>query len=463
MIHPYVAKVGGKAQKTPALVQRYVTEANELLGDHPAIWVFSARGDWTKQMKKNYHDPSADAAKLLLTDDRDILKGHPDLVAADKENLKLARHLHYIRHHHARHPAGYAAFLVLAERQAAILGTAYLREVRPRDVTFIDYRNPAFPVLVGSGAPILHASVDMPRMNAHGHALYQLFETADGVIGGYGGIAPDGSIRLLGDSGSDEAAISLGVRYQADTTYLFTDVHGILQAHDITSTQQPRTVDQMSFAESQEGTLLDIKLPSEQALQPLITDKSGWETRLCIAHAQEPNGPHTTITRSCNDTRLKCVGGRPIERYVLASRDRGAFTQLENILDEQGIDYDLARTGYRANIGFAGKGSEAVSPDILKEMCLAHGISVEQEPSEAIVGLVGARITTTLNVSAVQDSVLGEAGIRVIRRYDYGNVSTGSVIPREALPEARTCLFRAFFEEQRLPELLVPDPDEFEL
>ncbi len=433
-----VVKVGGKSQRTPEMVEGFVSQACSYFRDERVLWDFSAIDNTTDRLVKmlggkkealRYPHERFLSADLLSKYEETL--GQFDMLYAACKATPVA--------------ANKAAFLAHGERVAAILGAAAINRVG-RKAVFLDYDDPDFPVVASAGENYLSACFDSRLSSERAGRVLKILDAQDVVIPGFAGIS-GGLIKTLGRGGTDESALGCGSVLGANDIYLCTDVDGIMQAV-VGKELNPQTVEELDIEEAEAGAFLGAKLPSEQALVPLQESyERGHFPNVYIANASNLGGRKTRIVQSTEANGVKFVAGREIPLYAVIEGRKEKLLEFEARLTGLGTDYLIAvQSGTRGEIAMFGKGSDMPAERFV-ELCNEFQIRAKIDQSRAIVGVVGGGIKDMKGVDEKLYAALRRAGVNVLSSHDYSDFSTGSMISSEDRQKAITSIYRAFFME----------------
>jgi aspartate kinase len=214
------------------------------------------------------------------------------------------------------------------------------------------------------------------------------------VITGFIGSDQNDNVTTLGRGGSDYTATIIAASINADETWLWTDVDGLMTA-DPKIANDAQVLKEISFSEAMEMTLFGAKYMHPRALEPVI--EIGIPVR--IRNTMNPSKLGTMISQNPSDRSKKIV------KSVSAIRQTGLI--------------DVGGTAMANAPGTAAK-----IFDVLAKKGI-NIIMISQSPSESSISMVLRKNDIEKAVSILELSLLG----RVIRKVEVNsNVSVIAVV-----------------------------------
>ncbi len=439
-----IVKIGGKSQGSEEKIEAFAEQLVSQFGrKEPLVLVVSAIGDSTDQLQAAIRKRRPDISDLTVEPDRYFTRFGGD--ESRYGSIRREFEMFYgtlIRNNLSQLMA---PVLVTPERFASFLMASALKKIRGRNVEWLDFYSPIFPLVPTAGeSNYLSASVDLIRSREKSRSAGMLLRDNDVVIPGFGGISTGNGnpIKTFGRGGSDEAAFGCGYALGADEIWICSDVDGIKTA--VIEGRETETLPYLDIEETKAGAFLGAKLPSEQALRPLEKMyESGLRPKVYIAYAQNLSGNKTEIIpfdeSKTNLFPPRLVAGRDITFHYVMNGNPQNLHAVEGYFIEAGIDYRVfGKSGTRAEIGIFGKGSD-VADEIVRRY--ENGELSVQRHDRAIVGVVGSDMRHMSRVGGRISSTLGQHNIGYCSENDYNDSSTVYNISKADLKRAILSLY----------------------
>jgi aspartate kinase len=264
------------------------------------------------------------------------------------------------------------------------------------------------------------------------------------VMGGFIGATQDGVTTTLGRGGSDFTASIVGAGIGAEEIQIWTDVDGMLTA-DPTIIAGGHRVKTISFAEAAELAYFGAKVLHPATVVPAI-EKS---IPVLILNSRRPDVPGTRIVAEavrCRNAVKSIACKRKITLVnVHSTRMLMAHGFLRRIFE--------AFDRFETPVDMVSTSEVSVSLTIdnatqLDRICaeLRQFSSVEIEPDQAIVCLVGDNIRYTPGVARRVFTALGDVNVRMISQ-GASLLNLSFVVAEKDLPRAVESLHNEFFSE----------------
>lgn len=206
------------------------------------------------------------------------------------------------------------------------------------------------------------------------------------IVTGFIGADQNGNVTTLGRGGSDYTATIIAASINADETWLWTDVDGLMTA-DPRIAGDAQVLNEVSFSEAMEMALFGAKYMHPRALEPVI--ETGIPVR--IRNVMNPAQIGTMILQSPSDISKRIV------KSVSAIRPTGLI--------------DVGGTAMAGAPGTAAKIFDALAK---KDINI---IMISQSPSESSISMVLRKDDIEKAISILELSLLG----KVIKKVEVNN------------------------------------------
>lgn len=206
------------------------------------------------------------------------------------------------------------------------------------------------------------------------------------IVTGFIGADQNGNVTTLGRGGSDYTATIIAASINADETWLWTDVDGLMTA-DPRIAADAEVLSEVSFSEAMEMALFGAKYMHPRALEPVI--ETGIPVR--IRNVMNPAQIGTMILQSPSDTSKRIV------KSVSAIRRTGLI--------------DVGGTAMAGAPGTAARIFDALAKKNI------NIIMISQSPSESSISMVLRNDDIEKAISILELSLLG----KVIKKVEVNN------------------------------------------
>jgi aspartate kinase len=206
------------------------------------------------------------------------------------------------------------------------------------------------------------------------------------IVTGFIGADQNGNVTTLGRGGSDYTATIIAASINADETWLWTDVDGLMTA-DPRIAADAEVLSEVSFSEAMEMALFGAKYMHPRALEPVI--ETGIPVR--IRNVMNPSKIGTMILQRPSDTSKRIV------KSVIAIRRTGLI--------------DVGGTSMAGAPGTAATIFDALAKKNI------NIIMISQSPSESSISMVLRNDDIEKAVSILELSLLG----KVIKKVEVNN------------------------------------------
>lgn len=243
------------------------------------------------------------------------------------------------------------------------------------------------------------------------------------VITGFRGSTRDGLCTTLGRGGSDYSATLVGAALDADETWIWTDVDGVMTA-DPRLVPNARIIPEISYREAIELSFFGAKVLHPKTIQPVIKPK----IPVWIKNTFNPSCPGTRIGPSAaNGARgVKAITSvSKAHMITLSARGSLTFAQLAckafSALSLDEMDTLMVTQSSADNVlCFAIRDTDLKPAKALLEkvfeleMLHDNRVSIETMPHVAIVVAIGENMKGTPGIAGRSFGALGRKGINLI-------------------------------------------------
>jgi aspartate kinase len=234
----------------------------------------------------------------------------------------------------------------------------------------------------GNARPLM----DTTKLRVHHRIEPLLKQNIIPVVTGFIGADQNGNITTIGRGGSDYTATIVAASINADETWLWTDVDGLMTA-DPKIVPDAQVLKEVSFAEAMEMALFGVKYMHPRALEPVI------DTKIPIRIRNIMNLENTGTIISQNPSKES----QRIVKSVSAIRHTG-------LIDVSGT----------AMAGAPGTAAKII--DVLAKKNI-NIIMISQSPSESSISMVLRKDDIDKATTTLELNLLG----RVIKKVEVSN------------------------------------------
>ncbi len=257
-------------------------------------------------------------------------------------------------------------------------------------------------------------------------------ETA-GIVPGFYGALPDGTIKTFSRGGSDVTGAIVARGVGAEVYENWTDVPGLLMT-DPRIVDSPRTIEELTYRELRELAYMGATVLHEDAIFPVR--EAGIPVH--IRNTNDPDAPGTRITRGGLDApptgQITGIAGRKdftilaLEK-TLMNAEVGFGRRLLGVLEEHDISWEHMPSGIDTL-------SVVIKDDVLdgRLEALIAGIeaacqpdSIEVNSGIALIATVGRGMSHAPGTAARLFGALASAGIN-IRMIDQGSSELNIIV-----------------------------------
>jgi aspartokinase/homoserine dehydrogenase 1 len=290
------------------------------------------------------------------------------------------------------------------------------RARRPGPVAWLDARR----VVVVEWGP-LGPGVQWPESRANIEAQVPAEFTGTLIITGFIAVDRRGVPTTLGRNGSDFSASIFGALLEASEIQIWTDVDGVLSA-DPRRVPDATVIDSLSYSEAMELAYFGAKVIHPQTIAPAVRNR----IPIWIRNTFAPEKVGTLICAQ-PDSTLPVKGITSIERVALVNLEGtgmigvpGTAHRLFGALREEGISVILISQGSSEHSiccaipqEQAERAAAVVKRAFERELEEGQIQSVDIDPDQAILAVVGDGMQGTPGIAAKVFTALGASGVNV--------------------------------------------------
>ena len=284
----------------------------------------------------------------------------------------------------------------------------------------------------------------------HAAVAARLADEETGVIPGFYGALPDGSIQTFSRGGSDitGAIISRGIG--AEIYENWTDVSGLLMA-DPRIVRAPHTIREMTYRELRELAYMGATVLHDEAIFPVRAAN----IPVHILNTNDPDSAGTRIRRAGNDRppagRITGIAGRKDFTIIalektLMNAEIGFGRRVLAVLERHGVSWEHIPSGIDTlSIVIKSDVVEARIDSLVEEIdaeCTPD--SIEIHSGIALIATVGRGMSHAPGTAARLFGALARAGIN-IRMIDQGSSELNIIVGVENADFVRTV--QAIYDE----------------
>ncbi|MGH9445460.1 MAG: aspartate kinase [Terriglobia bacterium] len=243
------------------------------------------------------------------------------------------------------------------------------------------------------------------------------------VVTGFRGSTPGGLCTTLGRGGSDYSATIIGAALDADETWIWTDVDGVMSA-DPRLVPHARIIPEISYQEAIELSFFGAKVLHPKTIQPVIKQN----IPVWIKNTFNPSCPGTKIGASAaNGARgVKAITSvSKTQLITLSAKGNLSFASLAakafSALSMEEVDTLMVTQSSADNVlCFAVRDADLRQVKALLEkvfeleMLHDQRVSIEIMPHVAIVVAIGENMKGTPGIAGRSFGALGRKGINLI-------------------------------------------------
>ncbi|MCY7377334.1 MAG: lysine-sensitive aspartokinase 3 [Pyrinomonadaceae bacterium] len=264
------------------------------------------------------------------------------------------------------------------------------------------------------------------------------------VLGGFIAASRGGETTTLGRGGSDYSAALVGAALKAREIQIWTDVTGVLTT-DPRICPEARTLKTLSYEEAAELAYFGAKVLHPKTIQPAVD----WQIPVRVCNSHEPEMRGTMILPSSQSTprKVKSIAYKKgiTILHITSARMLGAYgfmSAIFQIFERHRTVVDVVTTSeVSVSLTLDNTASlEAVVKDLRRIG------TVEIEPQQAVVCVVGSGLRDTSGVAAQIFAAISDINISLIS-HGASSVNMTFVVQENVVNEVIKRLHGEFFSE----------------
>ncbi len=263
------------------------------------------------------------------------------------------------------------------------------------------------------------------------------------VMGGFIAASRGGETTTLGRGGSDYSAALVGAALQAREIQIWTDVTGVLTC-DPRICPEARTLKTLSYEEAAELAYFGAKVLHPKTIQPAVDLQI--PVRVCNSH--QPSMLGTMILPSAQSTarKVKSIAYKKgiTILHITSARMLGAFgfmSAIFQIFERHRTVIDVVTTS-EVSVSLTLDNTDALEA-VVKD--LQRIGTVEIEPNQAVICVVGSGLRDTSGVAAQIFAAISDINISLIS-HGASSVNMTFVVEEMVVSEVIKRLHEEFFK-----------------
>lgn len=281
----------------------------------------------------------------------------------------------------------------------------------------------------------------------------RLAEVERGVIPGFFGAMPDGTIKTFSRGGSDITGAIVARGAHASVYENWSDVSGLLMT-DPRIVDNPKSIAVVTYSELRELAYMGATVLHDEAIFPVR--QAGIPVN--IRNTNDPDHPGTTIVSNAEPVTsqgmITGIAGRKdftviaIEK-ALMNAQIGFGRRLLSIFEDHGISYEHTPSGIDTiSVVVADKHLEGKLDEVMEEIRVElKPDKLDAYPDMALIATVGRGMAHTPGMAAKVFNALGDAKVN-IRMIDQGSSEINIIVGVEnaQFEMALQAIYSAFVE-----------------
>ena len=262
------------------------------------------------------------------------------------------------------------------------------------------------------------------------------------VLGGFIAASRGGETTTLGRGGSDYSAALIGAALRAQEIQIWTDVTGVLTC-DPRICPEARTLKTLSYEEAAELAYFGAKVLHPKTIQPAVDRQI--PVRVCNSQQPELRGTMILSKDQSTPRKVKSIAYKKgiTILHITSARMLGAFgfmSAIFQIFERHRTVIDVVTTS-EVSVSLTLDNTDALDA-IVKD--LQRIGSVEVEPQQAVVCVVGSGLRDTSGVAAQIFAAISDINISLIS-HGASSVNMTFVVREEVVGEVIKRLHDRFF------------------
>ena len=265
------------------------------------------------------------------------------------------------------------------------------------------------------------------------------------VLGGFIAASRGGETTTLGRGGSDYSAALVGAALQAREIQIWTDVTGVLTC-DPRICPKARTLKTLSYEEAAELAYFGAKVLHPKTIQPAVDRQI--PVRVCNSHQPHEIGTMILPKAQTTPRKIKSIAYKKgiTVLHITSARMLGAYgfmSAIFQIFERHRTVIDVVTTS-EVSVSLTLDNTDALD-NIVKD--LQRIGTVEVEPNQAVLCVVGSGLRDTSGVAAQIFNAISDINISLIS-HGASNVNLTFVVEENIVNEAIKRLHDEFFKEK---------------
>ncbi|MGI8883968.1 MAG: lysine-sensitive aspartokinase 3 [Pyrinomonadaceae bacterium] len=262
------------------------------------------------------------------------------------------------------------------------------------------------------------------------------------VMGGFIAASRGGETTTLGRGGSDYSAALVGAALQAREIQIWTDVTGVLTC-DPRICPEARTLKTLSYEEAAELAYFGAKVLHPKTIQPAVDLQI--PVRVCNSHQPHEKGTMILPSPQTTTRKIKSIAYKKgiTILHITSARMLGAYgfmSAIFQIFERHRTVVDVVTTS-EVSVSLTLDNTDALEA-VVKD--LQRIGTVEIEPHQAVVCVVGSGLRDTSGVAAQIFAAISDINISLIS-HGASSVNMTFVVQEDVVAEVIKKLHNEFF------------------
>lgn len=290
----------------------------------------------------------------------------------------------------------------------------------------------------GSATPIWDETENLIKLE-----LQPLIEAGEiPILGGFIAASRGGETTTLGRGGSDYSAALVGAALNAREIQIWTDVTGVLTC-DPRICPEARTLKTLSYEEAAELAYFGAKVLHPKTIQPAVDLQI--PVRVCNSHQPEERGTMILPSAQSTPRKVKSIAYKKgiTILHITSARMLGAFgfmSKIFQIFEQHRTVVDVVTTS-EVSVSLTLDNTDSLEA-VVKD--LQRIGTVEIEPNQAVVCVVGSGLRDTAGVAAQIFAAIAEFNISLIS-HGASSVNMTFVVQEDVVKDVIKRLHDEFF------------------
>ncbi len=264
------------------------------------------------------------------------------------------------------------------------------------------------------------------------------------VLGGFIAASRGGETTTLGRGGSDYSAALVGAALKAREIQIWTDVTGVLTT-DPRICPEARTLKTLSYEEAAELAYFGAKVLHPKTIQPAVDLRI--PVRVCNSHQPQETGTMILPKSQSTPRKVKSIAYKKgiTILHITSARMLGAYgfmSAIFQIFERHRTVIDVVTTS-EVSVSLTLDNTDALE-NVVKD--LRRIGTVEVEPNQAVLCVVGSGLRDTSGVAAQIFAAISDINISLIS-HGASSVNMTFVVEENVVNEVIKRLHQTFFTE----------------